>query len=296
MITGISLGLLSATFLSLSYLFSRVFVKKSGSGSTALLAISHIYMAVFSLILLPFFFPDNIIDFSIYGYSLIGASFFYFAGQFGLFMSLKYVEASRVSPLLGLKILILTVISVTVMGKNYSVNQYLAVLISFSAAVLLNYSGIKLTLKAFLWVIFTCIGYSLSDINITSLVGHFKYLGFTNSVIVSVCLCYIICGAGGIILLALKPVKEFNTFKMAIPFSLLWFVAMLCLFATFGALGVVFGNIIQATRGIISIIIGVIVAGKGYHFLEMSVGKKVFIARLIAGLLMFSAIVLFSLG
>lgn len=295
MLTGIIIGFAAAVFQSLSYLCSKYFVKKSGAGSWQLIAVSHIYMAIFSIILLIFYWDDNILQYSRYLKPLLFCALFYFTGQLGLFMALKYTEASRVSPLLGLKLIILTVISVVFMDKAYTPLQYVSVVICFVAAVMLNYSGEKIAVKALLWIVVTCSGYSISDINIGYLVDSLSFTDRFGSVILAASLCYALCGVFALVFLAVRPVRSLKIYKAALPFSVFWFSAMLAIFACISILGVVYANIIQSTRGIVSIILGIVIASKGYDFLEIKIGRDVFVKRLIAGVLMFSAIVLFSL-
>ncbi|HBG78125.1 MAG TPA: hypothetical protein DDW84_04645 [Phycisphaerales bacterium] len=88
-----------------------------------------------------------------------------------------------------------------------------------------------------------------------------------------------------------------NTSKEAwldsIPFAFFWFIAMIFLFSCFAVIGVVFGNIIQSTRGIISIVLGYVIANFGFELLETKITKKVFIQRILAALLMTASIALF---
>jgi hypothetical protein len=56
---------------------------------------------------------------------------------------------------------------------------------------------------------------------------------------------------------------------------------------------VVFGNIVQSSRGVISIVMGSVVSNLGFVHIETNTGQRIFLLRLSAGLLMFGAIVLF---
>ena len=70
--------------------------------------------------------------------------------------------------------------------------------------------------------------------------------------------------------------------------------AMLFLYACFARIGTVNGNIVQSTRGIIAILIGALLAALGFTELEEKVGVQVWIRRMIAGVMMFLAIVAFN--
>lgn len=296
MIIGILLGFGAALAQSCSYLFSRRFVAKHSSGTLSLLVLSHVIMGALSAVILPFVWPDSLPPVGNFAPTLLAAAGFYFMAQGGLFMALRSSDASRVSPLLGLKLVMLPIICVSFLGRSYTPMQWLAVVLAVFAAWCLNRSGGKLSWRSVGWILFTCLGYSLSDLNIKSLVGHFDELGLIQASLVSAFLCYVFCGL--CCLPGLLWVKNQNRdmWKMAFPFAVAWLIAMLCLFGCFGSIGVVFGNIVQSTRGLISIILGALIAKAGYHHLETKLPGSVLVRRLAAAMLMLVAIALFSLG
>jgi hypothetical protein len=70
----------------------------------------------------------------------------------------------------------------------------------------------------------------------------------------------------------------------------------MCLFACFGLIGVVHGNIVQSTRGLISIGIGYLLARAGHAHIEERVSRATMLRRVVAGVLMLLAVALFTLG
>lgn len=120
---GILLGLLAAFFQSLSYLCSRHFLEKHQGKSLKLLLISHIFMGMASFIILPFLWDVSVPSFSTYVLPLICCSLFYFAGQSCFVLALKRTEASRLSPLLGLKVCFIALISISFLDAEYSMLQ-----------------------------------------------------------------------------------------------------------------------------------------------------------------------------
>ena len=68
---------------------------------------------------------------------------------------------------------------------------------------------------------------------------------------------------------------------------------MLFLFACFALINVMLGNIIQSTRGIISILIAAAIAKAGYEHIEKKVTTGIFIRRIAAAILMVISIVMF---
>ena len=296
MVVGIVLGLVAASCQSISYLFSRIFVGKFNRSALHLLTLSHVIMAVFSLILFPFLRPETMPPFQIYAFALGGSAFFYLLAQGCLFLTLEKSTASRASPLLGLKVFILALISVMFFNKDFTMWQWAAVAMSVCAAIVLNWSGGSMPWECLLWILLACMGYAMSDISIKSLVDHFAYLGLSHSSSLSVCLCYIVCGTVSLIILWFLPGVTGRMWVNAMPFSIAWFAAMLFLFACFGSIGVVFGNIVQSTRGLISILLGSWVASAGFIHVEDQLTGGVLARRFGAGCLMASAIALFYLG
>jgi drug/metabolite transporter (DMT)-like permease len=302
MISGILLGLAAATCQSCSYIFSRMFAGRYSGSTLSFLVLSHGIMGVLSAVGLVVVWPgvvwpgERMPAFATYWWPLVSATFFYLTGQVGLFLALRRTDASRVSPLLGLKLLILALISITFLGKSYSAAQWCAVGLTLLAAALLNRSGGGIPWRSLAWILFACFGYSLSDLGIKALVDRLSVLGLVRGSLVSTFMSYVICGAGALVMLCVHHRPPRRMWLHAVPFSIAWLSAMMFLFACFGNIGVVFGNIVQSTRGVISIGLGAVIAHAGYVHLEQKVGGWVLARRVLAALLMVGAIALFSLS
>ena len=171
-----------------------------------------------------------------------------------------------------------------------------AVILSVAAAAMLNRFGDRMAWQSVLWVLFTCVGYAISDLNIPPLVSHFGSEGLMRASAFSTCLCYILCGAITAAMLPFLPRISAKAWLGAVPFSLAWFIAMLLLFASFSSIGVVYGNIVQSSRGVLSILIGAVVAAAGLEHLEVKTSRTVLIQRVFAAVLLTGAIALFQLG
>jgi drug/metabolite transporter (DMT)-like permease len=296
MLLGILLGFGAAAGLSTSYICSRVFTHKYSGRTLSLLSLSHIAMGVFSLILLPFVWPVRMPQFAQYAVSLIACSGFYLIGQVFLFITLRTANASRVSPLLGLKVFILALIGVFFLNQHFGLLQWVAIALSVAAASMLSQTGEKLSKRSMLWILLTCVSYSVSDINIKILVSHFEYLGLLHASVLSTSLAYITCGIFALVLFLFLPRPTPAMWAYSMPFAGAWFFSMLLLFPCFASIGVVFGNIVQSTRGIISIFLGVVLAAYNLDHLEQKVSRGVFFQRLVAAILMSCAIALYYLG
>jgi drug/metabolite transporter (DMT)-like permease len=300
MITGVLFGFSAAFFQSCSYLFSKRYVARFTQTTLGLLLCSHVIMGVFSLILLPFFIPKDVpltmADVARYAFPLAGCVIFYLLGQVSLFRSFKDTDASRVSPLLGLKILMLAALAIIFTNQHFHFMQWGGIVLSVVAAYMLGMLGRKMSLRSWGWIFCACLCYSLSDLSIKALIGRFAGLGLFHASVLSTCLSYFFCGVIASAALFFFPVFPFPKWKASFPFALFWFTGILFLFLCFGSIGVVFGNIVQSTRGLMSILMGSFVAHKGYEHIEEKVTAGATLWRLCAGTLMITAIALFYAG
>ncbi len=296
MFLGLVLGLCAAFFQSCSYLGSRWFVGRYPGGSVKLLALAHVWMGAASVFLAAAFWPEEMPAFGTYAYSLLGTVGFYLLGQMCLFLALRHTDASRVSPLLGLKVLMLALMSAAFLDVHYNIQQWAAVGLSILAAVMLALSGGTIARNSLLWAIAACLPYCLSDMNIKLLVGHFESMGLLGSSVFATAITYIFCGLIGGILLIFLPRESKRQWRYALPFAAAWLISMLFLYACFAQIGVVFGNILQSTRGIQSILMGAVVAHWGMVSLERKVARGALLERIAAAALMTAAIALFYLG
>ena len=292
---GILCGLAAAVCHSASYFFSRLFVIQRRHAVVRLLVAAHLIMGVISIVLLPLVWSADAPPVSHYGVPLLGAALFYLAGQAGLFYLVRGTDSSRIAPLLGFKIVILAGIVVLFMGQHLQSTQWIAVSLSVLATLALSQTGGSLPFRAILWLAVTCTGYSLSDLNIAALVKGLAPLSPLRASIVGVCLTYLFCGIVSLVLLPWTGgARVLRDWKYALPFAAAWLLAMFFLFVCFGLIGPVYGNILQSTRGIISIVAGAWLARSGMEHLEQKVSRWVLIRRVGAAVLMCVAIWLFK--
>lgn len=292
MTTGILYGLAAAFLQSCSYVFSRNFVVKHAN-PIHLMIYSQIIMGIFAAALLPFVSPPGLFKHHEYVMPVILCAVFYVVGQGSFFMTLRELEASRASSLLGVKLVVLALINLLVFGAAISTVQWGAVILCMVAAVMMNFSGGKMSWKAVFWLLITCIGYSFSDIYGKEAV--FKIAGDSSlpSAMTSTALSYLLLGVAAVPCLFFIR-KSYPAMLAALPFAVCWFGAMLVLFGSFAVLGVVFGNIIQSLRGLMSIGLGVLLAHGGFSHIEAKTGPAVFQRRLVAAILMIAAIAIYS--
>jgi uncharacterized membrane protein len=295
-IQGIIFGLLAAMCQSLCYLFSRRFAIRPGNNAIGLFALTHACMGVFALALLPFCISASVWNVRAYIVPLLTTVICYMTGQIFLFRAVRFTDASRVAPLLGLKILILSLITVVFFREPMTPLQWAAALLCFAAAMALNYSGGGIPLRGFVTIILVCIGYSLSDLAIVSLTRVLAPDGEFRGILLSTSLAYILCGGVGLVLVLAgdAEARAPQKWKEALPVAVTWFAAMIFLFVSLCMVGAVFGNIVQSIRGPLSIVLGAAIAAIGHEHLETRVGTWTLVRRVAAALIMCLAIALFA--
>lgn len=292
---GTALGFGAAFCQALSYLFSRHFTNRTGNPPLLLLVVAHLIMGVASVVTLIILVPRHLPPLSEYILPLAGASLFCLAAQFGLFRVLSMVESSRVAPMLGTKVLALAVLSVFLTHLSLHPLQWVAVIACSFATWLLNEAGGRIPLRAVLTLALTVVGYCLSDLCIGVLMRRMADVR-PYPAIAATALTYVLSGLAVLPLARTTAVWRVRTWALAFPFAAAWFVAMCFLYACFALIGVVYGNVVQATRGIIAVVLGWFVAHVGHAHLEARVSRRVFRRRLAGAVLMTVAIVLYRLA
>ncbi len=292
---GILLGLAMALTQSISFLCVRLFVVRRHKGAMRLLVLGHVIMGVISAAALPLLWDRRAGAVGGFIWPLVGASGFYLIGQASLIFALTRTDASRISPLLALKIVVLAVVTATVLDARLGPLQWGGVALSVAAAFVLNYTGGRLPLPCIAAVALTCAAYALSDLNVQALVTALGAMGRARASLLGVSMCYILTGAAALALLPWAGRGVWGELRYAAPFAISWLTAMVFLFACFAHVGVVFGNILQSTRGLISILLGAAVAAMGMEHLEQKHPRGVLVRRLIAAGMMCLAIAMWTI-
>jgi len=102
------------------------------------------------------------------------------------------------------------------------------------------------------------------------------------------------CGVAGLVALPWYGSRRFADWRAAAPYAAIWLPSMFALFGSLALCGAVLGNLAIATRGLFSIVLGVVLARGGFHHLEQHVARGVLLRRLAAAILMMAAIGLFG--
>lgn len=314
LLPGITAGLSAAFCQSLTYLAARHYVQRRvvaegrGGASREMLVLAHVWMGLFSLVLLPFVWPAGGLSFKALFDPAWKMCVLYLLGQVGTMIALRHAEPSRVSPLLGFKIVVLAgiasfadqphVAGTAPAAHGLTSLQWLAVGMSVLAAIALSYSGPVMRKRALFGVLLACVAYSFADWNITRTCMAVESLGVPalQASLITVGICHGLCGFVGAAALPAWGSKKRRDWLDAAPYAVAWFVAMLFLYWCFAMVGPLLGNILQSTRGLMSILMSSLLIYWGHHHIEPVSSRGAFLRRLGAGALMFSAVSLYVIG
>ena len=300
MLIGALWGLLAALLNSIGFLFGANYLRHYRS-PFRLLVVAHFVMILLGIPCLLIFFPFAALAEPGCYLAALGLWIVAFAvGQSSFFMSLRFFEASRVSSLLGLKIIVLTVIFSLTTRSFPGWSKLLAVLMATGAAMIVNRhdggSG-RSDWRGMVFVMLTLVFYSLSDILETRMIRHIIDCGFPllRSALAAVAACYTALG-----ILMLPGLFFFRVTRRQLaqgaPYAALWFFSQVALLCCFAAILPVFGNVILASRGLISVLLGALLSWLGFRDCDANLSASQWALRGVGALLMIAAIALYSLS
>ena len=280
---------------SLAFIFSRLTAIRFNGKPFTILCMAHCIMGVMSLFILPFLnfkvTPEVMPHIGI----ILAMSGTYLAGMGFFFQAIKSVDASRATPILGMKVVFIALLMIFFENASFSIWQWLAIALTTTSVFFLNISGSTIPWKSTLLILTTAFLYASSDMFIKKVIVVYEPLGKFNGLAFACIVNFIVCGIVSTIFLFFLPNKKRDVWKGSFYFALAFFSANFLVFYSFSVVGVVFGNIAMSTRGIFSILLGASLVYMGIHDLESKVSKKVVIGRFIAGVMMTASIALFSL-
>ena len=301
---GVVAGLLAALFSALSYLVSRhaclTHPELQGRGGALRLIVqSHGLMGLVSIPLCLALWPRSggPAPAAFLPPAILCAAV-YLVGQGCFFAALTRVPASRLSPLLGLKIAMLAGIVSFVLGSPLDGRQWTAVVLSVAAALVLQRGSDRIPTFALGLMLVACLCFAIADLNIVALIaaladGGTAPIGRFHAGVLGMAITYAACGA---LLLPAAPrmwPRSAGGWTPAVQYSVVWLLAMIALYTCLGQVGAVFGNILQSTRGVMSVVLGAALAHAGWHDLEEQVDRATLLKRIAAAMMMTAAIALY---
>ena len=293
MLAGIIGGLLSAFLQSVSYVLSRQYINKHKT-PFELVVFSQLVMGVFGALTIPLILPFTRFPLTpLFCGMLLICVIAFMAGQFGFFQTLRELEASRLSSLLGLKIIVLAIICMVITRSSLHFLQWMAIILCAVGAVGMNFTGGRIPLKAASWLGFTLLMYATCDILEAELIWRMPGQSIIVNSTAVAALMYLLLGILTIPFLLKYPWNRTKC-KDAFPYAVTWYAAMILIYLCYSSLGPVYGNIIQASRGIISVLIGAWLLHLGMEHLEPRVDRKAWMRRFLMAVVMIVAMCLYS--
>ena len=290
---GIFSGFLAALMQSCSYLGGRRFLARYGNARQLLIASLVICGAAAWILAIFFLDTTKIFSWKMLGL-LIMSNGGFVAGQWGFFNAQKHIESSRIASLLGLKVLVVMFLSIVMLRAQFTLWQYTAIVLAAVAAMLMNWSKGRLELGGMGFLLMALVGYAFSDMGIQMVVAYLECSSPIAGGLSGYVLTYGTMGIGAFLLM--KPLKV--SWKMvagALPQGVCWTISMWGLYVCFGLIGAAFGNVIQASRGVVSLVLGIVLSYFAIDGLEQKQSWQVWLRKALAAILMFSAIVLYAL-
>ncbi|MBE6366571.1 MAG: hypothetical protein E7052_01510 [Lentisphaerae bacterium] len=294
MAIGICSGLLAALMQSCSYIGGRYFLQRYGN-SLQLTVASLVVVGLIALLAAPFFLlTKNLFTWHMAG-SILLTDAGLVVGHWGFFSAQKYIESSRIASLMGLKIVIIALLAFVCFGSRFSAVQLAAMAVAVVAGVLINYQKGRLNWSGMGYIFLALIGYCFSDLGVQMVVENMQAENTIAGGVSGFIVNYIVSGVGAALLMK-KCRIERKMLRGAIPQALCWVVSMLGLYVCFGIVGAAFGNVLQASRGVISVLLGVGLSWAGWQALEQKASASVWLLKGLAAVMMFGAIVLYALN
>ncbi|MFM8953413.1 MAG: EamA family transporter [Planctomycetaceae bacterium] len=301
LLPGLVAGLAAAACSAVCYLITRHHGNRTGGGSLRLLVLGHVIMGLICLPIVWAIRPVTLAAPIRWLPPLLGSTACYLAGQGIVFATLKRMPASRLAPLLGLKIVMLAGIVSLLPGEALDPIQWLAVGASVAAAAMLQRTGGGGPPAAAAAVLAACLMFALADLCIVQLIDALHAGGTDwwpqverlHAGCFAMAITYVLCGLLVALLLPWALPRDRRDWTAAGQYAVAWLAGMAGLYICFGLVGAVFGNILQSTRGIIAVGLGAVLAHLGWHDLEEQVDRATLLRRLAAAVLMTAAIALY---
>lgn len=224
------------------------------------------------------YWPDSI-SWQAHLYAL-GVSVAYWVAQICFFSALNRASSAQVAPMLALKLMVVGIGSALFLNTHINFEQWQAIALATAAAAFLSVGAGKPPLKATLLTLSTVVMFSASDISLGAFIKEVSFDDQLSQVIFVLSYCF---GLNSLFTLPCRPwLLESKAKKACIPVAALCLIAMIFLFTAFVIGGVVLGNLMLATRGVVVVLVGLALRPLLEEGIEPSVPWSVWVRRLIA--------------
>lgn len=294
LVQGVLFGLLAALGHAIAFVVSRRYIVLGFGSSLKLIVISHVMMGLLGAALLPLIWAPELGNLHAWLPPAVGACLTYLVGQVLFLLALRCTAASRLVPLLGLKVVAVIPVAFVLLHTTLGWPQLVAVALSLAAGAMLHHIGGRLPWQSLILILMAVCCFAFSDVFIVILVPRIGsgFMGAARSV----GLVYGICGLLALPLLLWRGGYGPSDWLAVTPYVACWLPSMYLLFACLALCGPVLGNIVIGTRGLFAIVLGALLASRGLVHIESRVTVDIVVRRIAAAVLMILAIALYGLG
>lgn len=302
---GILAGLASAILQSCSYVASAIFLKRHAN-PREMLFYSQGVQALFAVPLYFLLVPASALGAPEIWWANAYWLCIFMVTQLSMFQAQEHVEPSKIATWLGLKIVVLAVLTLLwpLNGETVGGGQWFAIVLMLAAVFTLNFSGgMNPGWKGGVWLGTFVVVASLCDREQVVIINLFQKHGASlfQSSLLTLALGYMTFGVASAVFTGWKMVRgdslarAARKFKDSAPFAVFWFTAMMAIYFCYGELGAVFGNVVQSTRALIAVLIGFLACKFLKDRVEEPVSRRLWLRRAFAAFLMTAGIILYSL-
>lgn len=286
-IFGILCGLGAATAQAWSYVVSRRFVLEQQGGSLRLLGLGHLWMGLAASVALVVLWRTPDAGWAgIIGPLAIGLGCYLMAQSF-FYWTVRYLPASRIGPLMGIKIAILACLVSGFGIETLGLWHWLAVFLTLIATWTVHKSGEPIPLKAWFGLLATVGSFAGSDIGIRLLIEAVSSERSIGGAAFSAALTYAVAGALGILLTGLHGFPKRAECSGSIIYAVAWGTGMICLYSAVALLDVVLAMMLQGMRGPIGVCFGALASrSEAHQRYEQDFNRGLLIRQLCAALFM----------
>ena len=232
---------------------------------------------------------------------MLGIVLFYSLGQGLVFLAQRNIDASRIVPLLGLKLPILALFNLLVLHHGFTWRQLAAIALTVLAAFVLNNAGRRIGWLNLALVLCGCVSYCLSDtfiaISVKRMTASIYQDDLLRASAANTLIAFCLCGIAGAAAVRLGP-RSFRVRHAALnsmPYALFWVPSVILFSVCIGHLGTVGGNIIQSSRGLLAILFVQLLGMFGLYQVDGKATPEIVFRRILAAMMIIAATTLYNM-
>jgi drug/metabolite transporter (DMT)-like permease len=294
-VIGVVCGFFTAVLMASSYYYSRHFLSLPGRNVRQLVVLSHLWMGLFAVILLSLVWraPEQP------GGAVFGTVFMvlgYLTAQIFFFITVRFVPASRLAPLLNAKVIMVALLSWLILREEATPLRLAGAALALVAVALVQKSGERVPRKGLLNVLVICAAFACSDIAIRHTTQSVSTPTTFRGSQLALALLYLGCLPLAAIAYVWIHGRGPTPWLAALGYALIWFGSSILLFISIAFIGVVPAILLQALRGPLSVMFSPLIARLGWHHLEMPQSPGSILRQLGAALMTVVAFALYLAG